>query len=259
MKFILIALLFATSCSTLVKTPDMKVSQAEAIKSWKQVLSEFVDEDGWVDFEGLQKQPTDLNKYIAFVAEANPENDRNLFPTAESKLAHYINSYNALSIYNILDSNIPETNAGLRKIKFFVFKKIRIGGKVMSLKDYEDNIIRKQGDPRIHFALNCMAVSCPKLLKVPYDKSNLNQQLNDGARYFFAESRNLTINLEKKMAYTSEILKFFPEDFLAKASTLIEFINTYATAKIPADFNLDYFDYNWTVINKKNKPNSILP
>lgn len=259
MKFILIALLFATSCSTLVKTPDMKVSQEEAIKSWKRVLSDFVDEDGWVDFEGIQRQPADLNKYIAFVAEANPENDRNLFPTADAKLAHYINSYNALSIYNILDSNIPVTNAGLRKIKFFVFKKIRIGGKVMSLKDYEDNIIRKQGDPRIHFALNCMAVSCPKLLQVPYEKNNLNQQLDVGARYFFAESRNLTIDAEKKTAYTSEILKFFPADFLAKATTLIEFINTYARVKIPADFDLDYFDYNWTVINKKNKPTSILP
>lgn len=243
-----------SSCTTLVKTPEQRISKEVADKSWQIVLSQFVDEDGWVDFEGLKKNPEHLNNYIAFVAETNPNQRSDLFPTPEAKLAHYINSYNALSIYNILDSGIPETHAGLRKIKFFALKEMKIGGEVMSLKTYEDDIIRKQGDPRIHFALNCMAASCPKLPRVPFEAAQLDQQLDAGTRYFFSEKRNLTIDPVQKVALTTEILDFFPQDFLAHAPTLTDYINKYSTQKIPADFELKFFSYDWTVINQSKKP-----
>ncbi len=242
-----------SGCSTLVKTPDYAVSKNDAESGWAKVLKNNVDQDGWVDFETIQKNPKDLNDYVSFVVKKGPSNSPEMFTNDQDKLAFYINSYNALSMFNIIDSGIPYTNSGLKKVKFFVLKKIPIAGKVMSLKDYEDDTIRKVGDPRIHFALNCMAVGCPKLKQKPYDGKNLNQELDNAARFFFLEERNLRFDHDKKIAYVTEILDFFPQDFLKKAPTLVDFINLYSSVKIPSDYKLKYISYDWKVINQKFK------
>ena len=244
---------FLSACATLVKIPVRQVSRAQAEKSWQAVLTQFVDEDGWVDFQGIKNHPDDLNNFVSFIAQNSPKSAPNLFTSSGDQLAFYLNSYNALSIYNILDSDIPETHSGLKKVKFFILKKMPIGGEVMSLKTYEDDTIRKLGEPRVHFALNCMAASCPKLPRVAFSGARIEEQLDAGAKKFFSEKRNLTLDQEKKIAYTTEILSFFPNDFLVKASTLIDYINRYAVEKIPADYKLKYFDYDWTVINQAKK------
>ena len=130
---------------------------------------------------------------------------------------------------------------------------MQIGGEVMSLKAYEDETIRKLGEPRVHFALNCMAASCPRLPRTAFNGAQIEEQLQAGAQKFFSEKRNLTLDNEIKVAYTSEILDFFPSDFLAKAPTLIDFINRYSKEKIPRDYRLEYFRYDWTVINQAKK------
>ena len=252
--FILVGLLsFLSACTTLVKVPDRQVSRAQAEKSWQNVLTRFVDTDGWVDFESLKNNREDLDQFIAFVSRSGPRNSPELFTNAADKLAFYINSYNALSVFNILDSGIPESHSGLKKVKFFAFKKMPIGGEVMSLKTYEDDIIRKQGDPRIHFALNCMAASCPQLPQVAFVGAQLEEQLQSGTKKFFSEKRNLNLESDKKIAYTTEILSFFPEDFLAQAPTLVDYINRYSSDKVPADYKLKFISYDWTVINQANK------
>ncbi len=249
----LILLGFLSSCTTMVKMPAQVVNQKQAEESWKFVLTNYVDQDGWVDFEAILKNPEPLNQYVAFIKDHSPKNSPEMFKTASDQLAFYINSYNALSMYNVLDSGVPETNSGLKKVKFFVFKKMPIGKEVMSLKTYEDGTIRTLDEPRIHFALNCMAVSCPKLPQVPFEGSMLDAQLEAGAKFFFSEKRNLVIDHEKKTAYTTEILDFFPKDFLVKAPSLIAFINKYAVEKIPDGYKLKFFDYNWTIINQSRK------
>lgn len=250
---VLFYLALLSSCTTMVKMPDLVVTQKTADESWRFVLANYVDQDGWVDFDEIKKNPEPLNQYVSFIKEHSPKNSPEMFKTPNDQLAFYINSYNALSMYSVLDSGVPETNSGLKKVKFFVFKKMPIGREVMSLKTYEDGTIRSLGEPRIHFALNCMAVSCPKLPQIPFEGASLEAQLEAGAKFFFSEKRNLVIDHDKKTAYTTEILDFFPKDFLAKAPSLIEFINKYAVEKIPDGYKLKFFDYNWTIINKAKK------
>ena len=191
-KFIVpILLVILSGCSTMVKMPKLVVTQQQADESWKFVLANYVDQDGWVDFDEIKKNPGPLNQYIAFIKDHSPKNSPEMFKTPSDQLAFYINSYNALSMYNVIDSGVPETNSGLRKVKFFVFKKMPIGQEVMSLKTYEDGTIRTLGEPRIHFALNCMAVSCPKLPQIPFDGSQLEEQLESGAKFFFSKKEIL--------------------------------------------------------------------
>ena len=242
-----------SSCSTLVKVPVREVTFDQAKTSWENVLGHYVDKDGWVDFEGLKKNPEDLNNYVAFVAANDPDKNTNLFKTSQDRLAFYINSYNALSMYNVLDSNIPYTNAGLRKVNFFMLKKIPIGQHVMSLKTYEDKTIRTLAEPRIHFVLNCMAMSCPFLPQKAFAGATLEQELEASTKFFFSEKRNYYLDHQNKTAYVTEILNFFPKDFLVKAPSVVDFINIYAAEKIPAGYQLKFIPYNWTIINQARK------
>lgn len=254
-RFLLIVFAAVSAgCTTLVKMPESQApSLVQAQAEWSAVLQNFVDNEGWVDFPGLQLHPSELYNYIGFVSAIGPHNHPELFPTPNDRLAFYLNSYNALSMYNVLAAGIPKSNSGFSKISFFMLRKLTIGGQKMSLKTYEDDTIRAIGDPRVHFALNCMAVSCPVLTRAPFKSENLDADLNNRAKKFFSERRNFYLDREKRIAWVSEILDFFPKDFLKKAPTLADFINQYAVDKIPADFKIRFIPYDWTVINQANR------
>ena len=150
-------------------------------------------------------------------------------------------------MYNILDAGIPESLSGLKKVKFFYFRKFIIGGEEMSLYTYENEIIRKQGEERVHFALNCMSAGCPRLPRYPFVSDDLHSELHSQAKFFFNEPRNVEISHEKKIVRLSEILKFFTEDFLSKAPTLIMYVNKYRNDKIPENYEVEFIPYDWTV------------
>jgi Protein of unknown function, DUF547 len=245
-RILLLALLFSlAACSTLAPIPKTDTLDASAsLAGYERVLRQFVNDRGEVDFAALHNDRADLDRYVAFIANTPAES----FTNADDRLAHYINSYNALSMYNVIDSGIPKTHAGLNKLKFFVLKKFPIGGKPISLYAYENDIIRKLNEPRVHFALNCSAVSCPQLPRVPFKADGLDRQLETETLKFFARPENFKIDHPSRQAFTNEILKFYTEDF---APTLIDYINRYAPEKIPTGYQLRFFEYDWTVANSQ--------
>jgi Protein of unknown function, DUF547 len=249
-RIVAFALLIAlAACSTLAPIPKTDTLDPSASRAgYERVLQRFVNDQGEVDFAALQKDRADLDRYVAFVANTPAES----FTNANDRLAYYINSYNALSMYNVIDSGIPHTHAGLNKLKFFVLKKFNVGGKPMSLYAYENDVIRKLNEPRVHFALNCSAVSCPQLPRVPFKGDALDRQLEIESLKFFARPENLKIDHALRQAFTNEILKFYSEDFApSHAPTLIDYINRYAPEKIPADYQLRFIEYDWTVANSQ--------
>jgi Protein of unknown function, DUF547 len=140
-------------------------------------------------------------------------------------------------------------------VKFFVLRKFEIGGKALSLYAFENDIIRKLNEPRVHFALNCSAVSCPVLPRVAFADDKLNEQLDQEARNFFARAENLRIDHEKRTVFFNEILKFYTEDFTpAHAPSLIAYAQRYTAQKIPADYAVRFTPYDWTIANSKRKP-----
>ena len=243
------ALALLAGCSTLVPAPAVPVPTPQAAQdAWARVLSGFVNDQGEVDFEALARDRGHLDRYVRHVADTPLAT----LPDGPARLAHMINAYNALSMYNIIDSGIPHTHAGLNKLKFFVLKKFSIGGKPMSLYAYENDIIRKLNEPRIHFALNCSAVSCPQLPREIFKGDGLDQQLESESRKFFARPENLKVDHVSRQAYTNEILKFYSEDFApGHVQTLNDYINRFAPEKIPSDYQLRFFAYDWTVANSQ--------
>ena len=247
-----------SACSTIVK-PSVGdaplVSLAQAERGYAGVLQRHVNDRGEIDFTALRDDKSSsglpaLEAYVQAIGAA----PLNAAPTPQSNLAHMINAYNALSMYNVIASGIPATHAGWAKVKFFILRKFEMGGVAMSLYAFENDIIRKLNEPRAHFALNCSAVSCPVLPRTPFSADGLDAELDRETRAFFARPENLRIDTAQRTVYFNEILSFYTEDFTpAHATSLIAYAQRYTAAVIPPDYQVAFTPYDWTVANSGSR------
>ncbi len=179
------------------------------------------------------------------------------------KLAFWINAYNAFTI-NIVIANYPLKSIkdlGADVVIGTIFKTtiwdkdlVEINGKKMSLNDIENNIIRKSGDARVHFAMVCAAKSCPPLRNEAYEGANLNEQLDDQGQIFLSDTNKNRINFEKKELVLSKIFDWFEEDFERDSKSVIKFIARFVPKEIAdkllseeKEFDIDYLDYDWSL------------
>ena len=221
--------------------------------AWARVLTKYVDPRGRVDFSGVAKDRADLDRFVAYIYDVGPASHPQRFPTPDHVLAFHINAYNALAMHNVLEAGIPATLDGLAKVNFFYLRKVQVGGVPISLYDYENKVIRALGEPRIHVALNCMVVGCPRLPRELFVAEQLNTQLEREATYFFNEARNVQFDAARRQLRFSAILQFYTGDFLASAPSLAAFVNRYRSVKLPETYAVDFIDYDWT-INAQPRP-----
>ena len=226
---VILFILWGLGCSTTIPVA-IKEQPREAPKffshgDFSRVLKTFVDDQGMVDYSALKKDASDLEKYYLLLSEYSPDSHPRLFPTDQDRLAYWINAYNAAVIKIVLTYYPIDTVKDIkppllffflpRESGFFLFQKIRIGGEDMRLYTMENSIIRKRfNDPRIHFALNCASLGCPRLPRNAFVSGTLNQQLDDAARKFLSEDRNVNIDHEKGTVTLSSIFEWYRSDFL---------------------------------------------
>jgi hypothetical protein len=245
----LLTLAALTACATLVPPPAAVPARRDPQAAWAAVLERFVDDEGRTDFHALAADRADLDAYVAWVARTSPASDPALFPTEGDRLAYYLNSYNALAMYNVIAAGFPETLEGYRKVPFFFLRKLQVGGRPMTLYAYENDLIRPTGEERVHFALNCMAKACPRLPRRPFTSAGLDVELEREARRFFAEPRNLQLDPGRRTVRLSEILRFYTEDFTRKAPSLVAYANRHRadSPPIPDDYKVEFIKYDWRV------------
>jgi len=214
---------------------------------WTSVLIRYVDDSGRIDFAALTHDHTDLDRVVAFVAAIDPSSRPREFSDRDSRLAFYINAYNALAMHGIVDAGVPRNLGGLRKFAFFYLHKFVVGGKSISLYDLENKVIRPLGEERVHFALNCMVVGCPRLPRVAFSVDDLDRELDAAAHLFMREQRNVSVDPVRHDVQLSAIFDLYTSDFLNHAPSLIAYVNRYRAEPIPSDFKVRFFDYDWTV------------
>lgn len=218
-----------------------------------QLLQKYVDDQGLVNYKGLRSERSRLKSYLAILEGNAPQKSW----TRDQKLAYWINAYNAYTLDLILEhypvESIKDIGSTI-KIPFvstaWDIKFIKIGGKEYDLNNIEHGIIRKDFDePRIHFALVCAAVSCPKLQNRAYVPEKLDAQLTKAAKEFLNNpSKNSIKNANK--ATLSKLFNWYGGDF-KKEGTLIEYINRYADTKLSKGADIDWMDYNWQLNEQK--------
>ncbi len=208
-------------------------------EEWTQVLSRFVDERGFVDYQALADRREVFDLYIAKIESTSPETHPELFTAREERLAYYINAYNAMVVAGVLDRGPEEESVWrgglISGYRFFVKQKITLGGRKLSLKSLEDKVVRRGfKDPRVHAALNCASISCPRLPREAFDPERLDEQLDAAMREFVSEARNVTVEPSSRTLWLSKIFDWFASDFLdyervqgSQRPSIRDYINRY--------------------------------
>ena len=199
--------------------------------------------NGKVNYSGIHKNQEQLNELLSLATTVRvSKND------AQNYQAFWINAYNVSVIKGIID-NYP-IKSPLDKAGFFDKTTYKLGGKSITLNDIEHKLLRAQfKDARFHFVLVCGAIGCPPLINKAYLPSTLEAQLEKQTKIAL-NGTFLQVNTKKKRVAGSEILKWYKEDFTMNGTSEIDYINKYRTEKIPSNFKLSYFTYNWN-LNKQ--------
>jgi len=246
--FAVAALMLLSACASVPRPMvDAPPATPPPYETWSRVLNRHVDDAGRVNFAAVASDRADLDRFVAWVYDVGPQNQLAAFPSPAHVLAYHLNAYNALAMHKVLEKDIPQTLTGLRKVSFFYFGKVQVGGERITLYKYENEVIRKLNDPRMHVALNCMSVGCPRLPREAFLPERVNEQLDREARRFYNEDRNVQVDDATRTLRLSEILKFYTDDFLAVAPSLAAYVNKYRDKKVPEDYQVEFIPYDWTI------------
>lgn len=215
--------------------------------------------DGVVDYPRFAEKYSELQAYLDSLTSA-PFQD---LPHDE-KIAMGLNAYNGFCIQGVLSQRNIKS---VRDVWYF-FKRTRfvLGGQEMSLDSLEHDILRKMGDPRIHFGLVCASKGCPKLSSRAYVASTLNEDLDQAARNFLRDKTKNYLDQEKKRLYLSALFKWFKKDFLIKSPSLIEYVKPYLSEEDSQFLSenkvkVEFLEYDWSLNGpvKTDKEPSQLP
>jgi len=220
----------------------------------------YVNEQGVVNYEGLKKEIGGLNDFIEQLGAVSPENKPEWFASEDERKRYYLTAYNAFILF-YATSAYPDRHALWSRLGMFKNKDIVLGGRKLTLNDLEHNIIRKQfTDPRIHFALNCGARSCPPLKAGVIAENATESELEEAARHFINDPGNVRFDESSMTLYLSKIFDWFAVDFLnflrvkrgLESPHIAQYIALYLTdqsaeflAKASADgISIKYLDYD---------------
>lgn len=244
-RALLLLAVLSVGCVKTLPIPEGQPPHiVDPLAAWARNVDEHVDDEGRIDFAGIKKDPEDLETWVAYIATVSPTKTPDKFPTEDDQLSFWLNSYNALAMYAALRSGVkPEQTR-----RFFAGQRITIGGQEMTLKALENDVIRKIGDPRVHFALNCMSVGCPRLPREPWDAEKLQEQLDAAATEFFNSDKYVKLEDARKTVRFSAILERYKEDFLHDSPSLIAYANKYREEgkKIPDGYAMEFMPFDWT-------------
>lgn len=202
--------------------------------------------DGFINYPAIVKNPSELNSLVERVAKTTLEN-----VSSQEQKAFLINAYNILVINGIVSnypSNSPQAIAG-----FFDSKTYTVAGERLTLNQLEkDKLLKVTQDARLHFALVCAAKGCPRIADFAFVPAQLNEQLEARTRLALNDPYFIRVDDENKKVDISEIFTWYRSDFLKDGKSVKEFINTYREEKIPNDYKVGNYTYDWALNSISN-------
>jgi hypothetical protein len=137
--------------------------------------------------------------------------------------------------------------------------RLHVGDRNFSLGQIEHEILRPLREPRIHFAIVCGSRGCPRLLNRAYKTGDLEQQLRENSRNFFADPRKLEYDPATGRLNLSPILKWYSKDFGESERDVLETIAPYLPERVRLQragamgLQAGYLGYDWS-LNQQSEP-----
>lgn len=222
--------------------PGLEIQElAEGHTIWDELLKKYVSNTGNVNYPGLKRELNVLSSYLDWLASTVP----GASDVSDEALAFWINAYNAFTVKLILDNYPVQSIRDLNGGNPWDRKWIVLGDQSYSLNNIEHDIIRKRWkEPRIHFAVNCAARSCPPLANKAFTSGNLNSLLDAQTRKFI-NNEGFNVITAKKMT-VSRIFQWYKGDF----DDLVAFIRNYSDVSIDKRPDIEYMEYDWKLNGK---------
>lgn len=270
---------------------------AAATAAWGALLGKYVKASGGVDYVGLAKDQPALDAVLAPYATLDLTS-----ASDAAKKAALINLYNAGMMHNLL-RHAREEKLDAGSGKFLALEVIgiavpggniwngsytlKLGGVDVTLDDIEHGLIRgvakvdpklkglrlQKLDARIHAAVNCAALSCPRVREAPYTEANVDRMLDENMREFVSTEAQFSKEDDDTLR-ANKIVSWYYDDFEAqggagnflagfltdqakdkawKAKHLKENLNdrNATMLKLSSAFS---FHYDWRVNDVRNKP-----
>ena len=247
----------------LLLLPILIFSQKVNFTEFDRILKTYVDDKGFVDYQGiLDKEKNVIDNIAKQIAKISPKNKPELYPTRDEKLVYWMNTYNLLIIKKIIDNYPTESIKDIHIIGALVWSKGHdVGEDRLSFNNIEHDIIRVEfNEPRIHFAINCASYGCPVLQNSIFTVENLEAEFKHAVEDFFNSERHYKISDSEKKIYLTEILSWFKEDFYDedKGETIFKFLIEHAPTEqiqtklksISSTYKVEYPEYDWA-LNKQ--------
>ena len=240
---------------SLIAAPTVSVMAFDH-SQFDQILKAYVDDEGLVDYRAIAKDRR-FQDYMERIKTADTD-----AMTLDGRLAFWINAYNAVTIDKVIKwkpkKSVRETAIrGLwTSTKFFTSREHVVAGRQLSQDDIEHDILRKQlKDPRIHFAIVCASLSCPKLARFAFSEDNVQRRLENETRKYINSDRGTRIDSAENTLYLSKIFDWFAGDFESKSGSVLAFIKPYlepaALTFLERKPKIEYLRYNWALNAKK--------
>jgi len=189
-------------------------AQETNYSDYDRLTRKYVDERGLVNYNGLKSDLGALKAFIDQISAVSPQSNPQQFKDSGEQLRYWMTAYNAWVLY-IAASEYPNKSALWNFLGLFRNREIKLGGKRMKLGDLEHKIIRAvYRDPRIHFYINCGAASCPALGRGVIPELKTSDALDQSARRFINDAKNVKYDAAAKKLYLSKIFDWFEDDFL---------------------------------------------
>lgn len=245
-------------CGAAVGPTDARAQTLPTLEAFGDVLA---DHQLSVDYAAWKERRSGLDEYLGTFPLVSPQAVAS--PSPDQRLAFWVNACNACMLRLVIDYYPIEKAGGLfARIRssvagrpdnsvwqipdVFTRRHCRVAGEERSQDEIEHELIRPMGEPRIRFAINCAAKSCPPLWPEAYSSERLAEQLDRALIHFIGSAEHFRI--EGHTLLLNRVLDWFIDDFGGQEG-LRAFLASYlpeAEAELIRDAatHIEFFEYD---------------
>ena len=179
--------------------------------------------------------------------------------SASEKKSFLINIYNCLIFHAIVNGLLDLNGGTVGRMKLYATASYNIGGNIYSLNELENGLLRGNRksavpltslpfkdpkdpraenilscDGRIHFALNCGAVSCPPVGVYSEEDQKLEEQLQLATEGFLDQS--VSFNVDTRTVNLSMLFSWYKPDFGGNDEEVLDWIRKNGSGDLKVKF-----------------------
>lgn len=223
------------------------------------LLAKHVDRDGLVNYAALVADAPVLDEYVRALGAAEF-----VTLTRDEKLAYLINAYNAFTLQLVVERYPIDSIHSIPSSERWEAERWEVAGGRYSLDQIENVLIRPSfREDRIHFALVCAALGCPKLRMDAYAGDAIDEQLRRQAEETHASERWFRYDEGEGRVWLTQVYSWYSEDFIQIHGSVLAAAGRYSKRlqkdlEVGREVSVRWLPYDWALNDQSGDGNGAL-